>query len=640
MQAEKEPQQTQRESYFPEKNPYWMENWGDGYFGMNEEGHLLVCPKKDGEWIDLYTLVRSLVQRGIDPPILFRFNGIIQNRIQRIYDSFAAAIDEYQYGNTYQLAFPIKVNQQKHLIDTIRKGDGRNFVSLEVGSKPELIAVLSAHDSEQALLLCNGYKDAQYIELALLARKIGTRSIIIIEQFYELELVLDLAAKLHIEPEIGIRLKPSTKGSGKWASSGGELAKFGLSIEEIYRVIKHLKDCGKDKYLKLLHFHIGSQLTSIISLKKALREAARIYTEIAKQCPSLSFFDAGGGLAVDYEGSKTQSDCSMNYTIEQYARDVVYAVHTFCKEEAISPPVLITESGRAVVAHHSILVTEAIDVSEGTASAQNLTSPPTHHPILKEMFEIYHALEESNCLESLHDATDLKERAGSQFIQGHLTLEEKAYSEHIFRHLSAKVLELGRKMEIVPKEIQELDHKLLDLYFCNFSVFQSLPDSWAIQQLFPIMPIHRLNEIPTRKGTIVDLTCDSDGTVSRFVHPRKTTKWIPLHPLESATPYYLGIFLVGAYQETLGNLHNLFGDTNAVHVDQDEQKNWIIEHLIEGDSIKKVLNYVQFNTDQLSENLRHAIDKALRANQLTFDESALIKSKFKQALESYTYLVV
>lgn len=625
----------------PDNDHYWLSSWGEDFFRVNSEGHLTISPDKNENSINLYELVRSLVKRGIEPPILFRFDGIIKNRIANLYKAFESAIKEYEYENSYQWAFPIKVNQQKHVIDVVRKGDGVHPISLEVGSKPELIAVLSTsvHDSGQSLLLCNGYKDEKYIELALLSRKIGTRSIIIIEQPYELQLVLDIAKRLQIEPEIGIRIKPHSKGSGKWASSGGELAKFGLNTHEINMVIKQLKDANKDSCLKLLHFHIGSQATSIIPLKKALREAARMYTEIAKLCPSMSFFDVGGGLAVDYDGSQTTADCSMNYTLEQYARDVVHAIGSICKEEKIPQPMIISESGRAVVAHHSVLVTEVIDVSPALNLASKLEPPPTKNELLNDVWEIYNTVGVENCLEALHDSSDLKQNAIEKFIQGDLSLEERSYVEKAVKHLSAKIVAIGKTLEFVPDEILKLEEQLLDIYFCNFSIFQSLPDAWAIQQLFPVMPIHRLNTIPTRKATIVDLTCDSDGSINQFVQPKKITKWLNLHEFDY-TPYYLGIFLVGAYQEILGGLHNLFGDTNAVHVHFDDQGICEIKNLIEGDSIREVLGYVQYNTDDLMERLRCAIEKALKNNHLTFEESAKLKYHFKQALESYTYLVV
>lgn len=621
------------------KNPYWVNNWGEGFFKINDTGDVIVRPEKTEHTINLPQLVNSLVQRGIEPPILFRFDGIIRSRIHHIYSSFENAIEEYKYENSYHMAYPIKVNQQRHLVDIIRTSAEDRSISLEVGSKPELLAVLSIHNSDDGLLLCNGYKDAEYIELALLSKKIGRRPIITIEQFYELDLILETAKKLGVEPEIGIRIKPHCRGSGKWASSGGDLAKFGLNTHEINQVIERLIETKKDHCLKLIHFHIGSQLTSIIPLKKVLREATRMYIEIAKRCPSISYFDVGGGLAVDYDGSKTASDSSMNYTIEQYARDVVYTVGNICSEEGVAHPTLLSESGRAIVAHHSLLVTEVIDVAPAIQGIEDVEAPPSDHFLLTELKDIFYGLTTENSLETLHDSHDLQERAIELFNQGELSLEERAYVERISKHITAKILELSKKLEYLPEEIETLQEKFLDVYFCNFSVFQSLPDAWAIQQMFPIMPIHRLNEQPTRKATIVDLTCDSDGTINQFVNPQDNSKWIPLHEL-GKSPYYLGVFLVGAYQETLGGLHNLFGDTNAVHVDIDEQGQWKIKHLIEGDTNGEVLSYVQYDTRDLSERLRCAIEEALKKNRLSLEEAKQLKRRFKQALESYTYLVV
>ena len=621
------------------KDLYWLNRWGEDYFQINNEGHIIIRPEKLQESVNLYELVKSLIKRGINPPILFRFDGIVRDRINCIYSAFKTAIKEYEYKNSYQLAYPVKVNQQRHVVETIRKAANNHILSLEVGSKPELVGILSIHDKEEALLLCNGYKDEEYIELALLSKKIGRRPIIIIEQFYELKFVLNIAKKLDIEAEIGLRIKPHSKGSGKWASSGGELAKFGLTNDEISMAIKELKNAKKEHWLKLLHFHVGSQITSIIPFKKAVREASRIYVEIAKKCPSLSFFDVGGGLAIDYDGTKTTADCSMNYTIEQYARDVVYTIGTICNEENLPHPVIISESGRAIVAHHSILVTEVIDVSTTEIALENINIPPTKEEILQEMYDIYTSITPENALEALHDSADLKENAVEKFIQGDISLEERAYAEKTFRRLSAKVLTMGKQMKYIPEEIEKLDDKLLDIYFCNFSLFQSLPDAWAIQQLFPIMPIHRLDSTPNRKATIVDLTCDSDGTINNFVHPKKSSNWIPLHNFDG-TPYFLGIFLIGAYQETLGGLHNLFGDTNAVHVDIDEEGNWEIVEEIEGDTIHQILGYVQYQKDDLMANIRRSIEKALKNNKLTIEESVHLKRKYKQALESYTYIVV
>lgn len=618
---------------------YWIQGWGEDYFDINSQGRVSVRPHRKGSSVDLYELVRTLVQRGIEPPILFRFDGIIRDRIQRLCSAFRSAIEEFDYRNDYRPAYPIKVNQQKQIVDVIRNAGRDSLLGLEVGSKPELVGVLSIHNTEGALLLCNGYKDSEYIELALLARKIGRRSIIIVEQFYELNLVLDIASKLGIEAEIGFRMKPYSKGSGRWASSGGDFAKFGLSIHEILLGVEQLKKTGKDHWLKLLHFHVGSQITSIAPIKKALKESSRMYAELAKLCPSMCFFDVGGGLGIDYDGTKTSADCSMNYSMEEYARDVVSAIGAACQDADLPHPVIVSESGRALVAHHSVLVTEVIDVAPSIGPVCELPKPPGDHESLHEFVSLYRSVAPKNCVESLHDAADLRQSVLERFIQGEISLPERAYAERAYWHLIAKIRQVSKQLKYVPEEIERLDEKLLSMYFSNFSVFQSLPDVWAIQQMFPVMPIHRLDEEPTVRATIVDLSCDSDGKIDRFVSPKEPARHIMLHEL-GKTSYYLGVFLVGAYQETLGGMHNLFGDTNAVHVDLDENGNWEFKHEIEGNSVSEVLKYVQYDSADLIERLRLSIEKALREGRLTNEESAKLKKRFKEALESYTYLVV
>lgn len=618
---------------------YQVKAWGDEYFGINEKGNMIVRPTRTGPSCDLFEIVQSLIQRGMEAPILLRFDGIIRDRINTIQNAFHSAIKEFDYKNTYRLAFPIKVNQQRHIVDTIRQAGKSNLLGLEVGSKPELVAVLSIHDTAGAVLLCNGYKDDEYIEMALLGSKIGRRPIIIIEQLYELAQVLRISDRLGIEAEIGFRMKPSSKGSGRWESSGGDMAKFGLSTHEIVVAAEQLKAANKTHCLKLLHFHIGSQITAIISVQKALREATRMYTELAKMCPSLCFFDAGGGLGIDYTGARTSTDSSMNYTLEEYARDVVYAVGAACQEAGIPHPVLITESGRAIVAHHSILITEVIDIAPAMDPVAVLPPPPTDHEVLLELCGLYNSVSLKNYHEVLHDALELKDNILQRFIQGDLALIERAYADRVYRHLIAKIRMISRELEHVPQDVEKLDETLIDTYFCNFSVFQSLPDSWAINQLFPIMPIHRLHEEPTRRGHIADLSCDSDGKIDHFVDRKGSSRYLNLHASKNI-PYFLGIFLVGAYQEILGGLHNLFGDTNAVHVDLDENGNWAVNHVIEGDTIEEVLHYVQYESPDLIERLRVVIEKSLKAGHLTNEESAKLQKRFKAALDSYTYLVV
>ncbi|WP_068470933.1 biosynthetic arginine decarboxylase [Candidatus Protochlamydia phocaeensis] len=621
------------------QNVYWTHTWGQPYFSINENGHVVVKPHSDGQEGDLFELVKSLVQRGIEAPILIRFDDIIRDRIRYLQAAFDSAIEEFNYQNSYRIAYPIKVNPQCHVVELIEQAGRPNHLGLEVGSKPELISVLTFNNNLEALLLCNGYKDAEYIELALLARKLGRRSIIIIEQPYELPLVLDIAKRLNVEAELGFRMKLSTKGSGRWKTSGGDLAKFGLNTHEIVLCLEQLQQAQKTSWLKLLHFHIGSQITSIESIKKALNEAARMYTELAQVCPSLSFFDAGGGLGVDYDGSKTTSDSSMNYSVEEYARDVVSAIGEACQKAELPHPTIITESGRALVAHHAVLITEVIDVAPMLNPHESIPTPPTDHEILANLYQLYHNLSPEGCQEALHDANELKEAMLESFMHGNVNLMERAYAEKIYRHLIAKIHFLAKELPYVPEDIENLDQILFDTYFCNFSVFQSLPDSWAIEQLFPIMPIHRLKEEPKRRAILADLSCDSDGKIDRFVSRRGPKHYIPLHEFKNE-PYYVGIFLTGAYQEILGGLHNLFGDANAVHVGLDSEGQWEVKHVVEGDSIEEVLRYVQYNPEQLIKQLRNLIEKALRAGRLSNEESAKLQKRFKESLESYTYLIV
>jgi len=619
---------------------YCSDKWGEGYFHINQEGHLEVTPYRNGNAIDLYEIVKTLVARGIEVPILIRFDGIIWDRLKAISSAFEKAIALYEYQSDYRHVFPIKVNQQKHVIDTVRQAGMKKQSGLEVGSKPELLAILNLPDHDQALTLCNGYKDEEYIELALLSRKLGKRTIIIVEQLYECKMILEMAEKLGIEAEVGFRMKPSIKGSGRWASSGGDFAKFGLSTHELLLAQDEFVKAGKAHWIKLLHFHIGSQLSSIIPFKQTLAEAARFYVELAKECPAMEFFDVGGGLGVDYAGSKSIHDSSMNYTVEEYARDIVYLVGSICDEHEVAHPVLISESGRALVAHHSVLITEVIDVSKYEPLSKTPEAPPVKNQLLDDLYEIYLSVTPENCLETLHDAHYLKQQILERFNHGGLRLKERAYMEQLFRFLLVKVHGLADELGEDHADIKALFETLIDLYFCNFSVFQSLPDAWAIEQLFPVMPIHRLNEKPTRKAQIVDLSCDSDGKIERFLSPEGGMPYLKLHEFSPPDPYYLGIFLVGAYQESLGGLHNLFGDTNAIHVDLHEDGTWKFKNLIEGDSIREVLSYMQYDLQELTSQLHHSIENALRRKLITDQQALLIKKKYKTSLEKYTYLVV
>jgi len=622
------------------KEIYGIAEWGDGYFDINSAGHVVVKPDRNGTGLDMYELVRTLVERGIEAPVLLRFDGILRDRVKRVQAAFDGAIAEEGYCGKYRGAFPIKVNQQRHVVDIVRNAGRASGLGLEVGSKPELIAVLAIHDTQDSLLLCNGYKDSEYIELALLANRLGRRSIIIIEQLYEIDKVLEVAKELGVEAEIGIRMKPITKGSGRWEGSSGEKAKFGLTVPEIFVALQKLEEHGKCEWVKLLHFHIGSQIPSIAAIKRALKEVTRMYTELSKSCPGLCFLDVGGGLAVDYDGSKSNFESSMNYTVEEYARDVISSIGSACKEVGIAVPDVITESGRALVAHHSVLITQVIDVTPTLDVVVNLDKPSTDHPLLTQLWEMYNNVSIKNCHETLNDSIALKDEILERFIQGGLTLEERAYADKTFWHLIAKVKREAQGLKYIPEDLARLDDTLRDTYFCNFSVFQSLPDSWAINHLFPMMPIHRLNDEPQRRGILADVSCDSDGKVDRFTDLKDVKNYLRLHSLEEGKPYYVAAFLVGAYQEILGDLHNLFGDTNAVHIDISADGLPEITHVIEGDTVREVLDYVEFDAEDLIESLRMAIEQSLRSGRITTEEAAKMQRRYKEALEGYTYLRV
>lgn len=613
---------------------YQISAWGNDYFTINNQGHVEVKPNPSQTGGDLYALMHSLVSQGIEPPILIRFNGIIRDRLKVLHEAFHSAITEYHYRNSHRMVFPIKVNPHRHVVETVQQAGKEYAMGLEVGSKPELIAISTLEENPDTLLLCNGYKDAEYIEMALITGKLGRQTVITVEQSYELKLILDVAEKIGIDPQIGFRMKLSSLGSGRWQQSGGDHSKFGLFTHEILECIDILNKKNKIQCVKLLHFHLGSQMTAIESIKKALNEASRMYVELNPLLPGLIYFDVGGGLAVDYDGSKTNSDSSMNYTPEEYARDVVSSIGDACKEANLSDPMIITECGRAIVAHHSVLVVEVIDVATIPEHTSRRKSASTHD-IIVQLENLKKNLNAKNSRETLHDVLELKETILEAFIYGKLTIFQRADAEKLIGDLLDKV----KTYKLNEDDKKIIDELIKETYFCNFSVFQSLPDSWAIQQLFPIMPIHRLGEEPKHPALLADLTCDSDGKIDFFIGEDKP-KSLPLHTY-TGQPYYLGIFLVGAYQEILGGLHNLFGDTNVVHAEWNEQtEKWELSRLVEGDTIEEVLNYVQYHHEKLMTQLHERIEQALKANRITLSESAQIKKIFKKSLESYTYLVV
>ena len=619
---------------------YSLSEWGGNIFFAGDTGNVCVrpTPETDGH-VDLFDLASSLEQRGVELPILFRFDGVIRSRIERINSAFSAAIKQYNYGNRYRLAYPVKVNQQRHVVEAVRRS-GEDFqVALEVGSKPELIAVLAVHDNPGAMFLCNGYKDAEYIELALTARKLGRRSIIIVEQFYELETILEVAEKLGVEPEIGFRFKPLTRSAGKWEASSGENAKFGLSSSQMIEAVHKLKKHGKLDWVSLLHFHVGSQISSIVAIKRVLREATRMYAELRRLCPKLSLFDVGGGLGIDYDGSKSNYACSVDYSEDEYARDVVWAIGTMCDEVGIPPPEIISESGRATVAHHSVLVTAVTDVASTRVLEEPSEPAKSSHRILRDLYVVFKEMTSKSFQENFHDALGLREEFLSAFIQGGLTLEERAQAEILFRATVHRAREFSLSARFVSDELKQVDLVLRDQYFCNFSLFQSLPDSWAIDQLFPVMPIHRLHEEPTRHAILADLTCDSDGKIDRFIGKHDIERSLRLHELSADEPYYLGLFLLGAYQEILGDLHNLFGDTNVVHVELDESGRPRISEIVEGDTVKEVLSFVQYEPQNLIDRFRAAIETAVSEGRITNEDSKDLVKRFRQSLDGYTYLV-
>ncbi len=618
---------------------YRIRDWGAGYFDINSAGNISIRPNKDSEPCDLQDLVQALTRRGVQAPILFRFEGIIEDRVNYLLRVFDAAIAESGYQGSYRLAFPIKVNQQCHVIDALRRSSTPDRLGLEVGSKPELVAMLSVHEAVNGLLLCNGYKDREYIELALLGRKLGLRVIIIVEQLHELGMILDLSESLGIEPEIGLRFRPSVKGQGRWEGSAGDGAKFGLSAQDVVLALEQLHARQRSNCLKLLHYHIGSQITSIAAVKRVLKEATRMYTQIAEECPELSFFDVGGGLAVDYDGSRTNFASSMNYSPEEYARDIVYAVGEACTAAGIPHPQILTESGRAIMAYHSVLVTEVTHVIRGLPELPKKDERPSDHALLIALEELYESLNVKSCQEGLHDALDLRQAINNHFLVGDLNLRERAYAERLSRNVLAKIAELSRSLPYVPEDFEILQNQFQDIFFSNFSVFQSVPDFWAIENLFPVMPVQRLAEEPTARAIVADITCDSDGKIDRFIDLKDVAKYVRLHYPQKDSPYYLAVFLVGAYQEILGDLHNLFGDTTAVHVRIQKDGSFELPTIVEGDTTREVLEYAQYDSRDLLERLRRSLEGAVAMGRLAAEDSASLLRRYREALEGYTYLV-
>jgi len=616
---------------------YEVSRWGNGYFSVNPAGHVAVHPTKEPlRGIDLKELVDRLQLRGISLPVLVRFTDMVRHRLGDIHSAFQAAITQHQYQGGYSCVYPIKVNQQRQVVEEVMNFGRPYGFGLEAGSKPELLAVIAVADNDTPII-CNGFKDAEFIETAMLAHKMGRNIIPVVEKYTELGLILDAAEKFNVRPQIGMRVKLASRGSGRWQSSGGFRSKFGLTVTEILRGLEELKGRNMQDCLKLLHFHLGSQITNIRIVKGALNEGARVYTELAKLGAGLKYLDVGGGLGVDYDGSQTNFESSMNYTLEEYANDVVYHIQSVCDEANVPHPTIVSESGRAVVAYHSLLVFNVLGVSGfGDEKIPQTVNPDWEQP-LTDLLETYNNVTARNALEAFHDAQQALDMALSLFNGGYLPLEQRSLAENLFWAICTKLQKIALTMAEVPEDLQNLDEQLSDTYFCNFSLFQSIPDSWAIKQLFPVMPIHRLNEKPLNHAVLGDITCDSDGKLDRFVDRRDVKRTLPLHTVNGA-PYYLGVFLIGAYQEILGDLHNLFGDTHAVHVSLDENGAARLDALIKGDTVKEVLDYVEFDAETLLGKLRTDVESAVHAGRMDYEGAGQLLRFYEEGLNGYTYL--
>ncbi|MGQ0614759.1 MAG: biosynthetic arginine decarboxylase [Planctomycetaceae bacterium] len=616
---------------------YSVSAWGSGFFSVGEAGNVVVHPKRaEGASIDLKLLVDDLLRRGYELPLLLRFSDILSSRVREISECFEKAIQEYGYKGSYRGVYPIKVNQQRHIVEELLACGRPWHLGLEVGSKPEMLVALAVMEDAEGLILCNGYKDEAYVETALLSQKLGRTTVLVVDRFRELELILRVARRIGVRPNIGVRAKLQARGAGRWAESTGGRSKFGLTASEIVEAARLLKAEGMLDCLQLLHFHIGSQIPAIRVFKEALREASRIFVELHALGAQMRFFDVGGGLAVDYDGSNTNFHSSMNYSVQEYANDVVSVIAEACDALGVPHPILVTESGRALVAHHAVLVFNVLDTNEILVKEKPEEPAENDHEVVQKLYETWKSISRRQLLEPYHDAIQLRDEASQHFTLGYLDLVGRARAERLFNACCAKLHKHLREVGKVPEELEGLEQALADTYYCNFSVFQSMPDSWAVGQLFPLMPIHRLQEQPTRQATFVDLTCDSDGKVDSFIDPHDVKEVLELHA-PNGQPYYLGVFLVGAYQEILGDLHNLFGDTNAIHVALDGDR-YSVEHVVVGDTVSEVLSYVEFDRRDLLRRVRRYCEDAFRAGKISLEETALLLKRYESGLDSYTYL--
>jgi len=625
---------------------YQIRRWGGGFFDINELGHVVTRPHKTATpEVDLHEVIQGLKERGLKTPVIVAFSDLLNRRLKDLHQAFTSAIGEHGYKGIYRAVYPIKVNQQRHVVEEIQACGKELGFGLEVGSKPELLAVMGmTTETPDSLIICNGFKEDKYVEFVTLAAKLGRTIIPVIENIQELRLILKQAEIHNVRPKIGVRVNLNSPGAGRWRHSTGAKAKFGLSIAETLEVLALLKRENMQDCFQLLHCHLGSQIHDIRNVNAGVNELTRVYVELAKMGAGLKYLDVGGGLGVDYDGSQTNFEFSTNYSLAEYASNVVYRVMSVCDEEGIDHPTIITESGRAMVAHHSVLIFDIL----GSNSTDRFTVPEefanlkesdddTPRPIL-DLLDAYRNVTERRLLECYHDALQAREEAMSLFNLGHLSLQHRSMVDQLFWATTAKIRDKCRDMDSIPEELEDLETNLADTYFGNLSIFQSLPDIWAINQIFPVMPIHRLNEQPTRHAIIADVTCDSDGKIDRFVDLRDIKKTLELHPIKNGDEYYLAAFLVGAYQETLGDLHNLFGDTHVVHIRLDENGKWWINHVVEGDAVREVLSYVQYEPEKLRQEIRRECERAVRDNRMSVAESQALSKAYENGLAGYTYL--
>lgn len=617
---------------------YNIKGWGMKYFSINDRGHVTVTPREGYATVDLKEVMDELRVRDVSAPVLLRFPDILDNRIEKISRCFKKASEEYDYAGQNFIIYPIKVNQMRPVVEEIVSHGKKFNIGLEAGSKPELHAVLATNIDENSLIICNGYKDENFIELALLAQKMGRKIYIVAEKLNEIRMIATIAKRLNVRPNIGIRIKISSSGSGKWEESGGDQSKFGLNSSELLEALdllsrRELMDC-----LKLIHFHIGSQVTKIRHIKNALREAMQFYVQLTKMGCDIDFVDIGGGLGVDYDGTRSStSGSSMNYTIQEYANDSISALVDACVKNDIKQPNIITESGRSLSAHHSVLVFEVLETTQLPVWKDSQEMPEYAHELVKELYNIWDKIDQQRVFEDWHDALQIREEALDLFSLGMLDLTTRAQIEKLFWSVARDVADIAASMKHPPEELRRVKKMIPDKYFCNFSLFQSLTDAWAIDQVFPIIPLSRLDEKPNRTCTIQDMTCDSDGKLSHFITSGGISSSLPVHSLKSGEPYYIGVFLVGAYQEILGDMHNLFGDTNAVHISVYKDR-YEIDRVIDGETVEEVLDYVQYNSKKLVRNVEAWVTASMKAGRITPEEGRAFISNYRSGLYGYTYL--